>query len=81
MTCRDLVAFLGDYVSGDLSPEKRAAFDAHLERCPSCQSYVRTYLEASKLARAVLRADAQGLPTDVPEGLVRAVLAAQGEIS
>ena len=76
VTCRALVACLGDYVSGDFTPDLRTAFGVHLARCPSCRNYVRTYLEASRLARAVLRADAQALPADVPDELILTVLAA-----
>lgn len=79
MTCREFVEFLGDYLSGDLPPHQAARFDEHLARCPSCASYTRTYREAVRLGRrAVLSSDGP-VPDDVPEDLVRAIIAARDE--
>jgi anti-sigma factor RsiW len=75
LTCQEFVEFLGDYLSGELSPEQRTAFNAHLARCPSCVNYMSTYAEAIRLGKAALRCDGGPVPADVPEGLVRAILA------
>lgn len=75
MTCRELNDFLADHASGELLPEVRARFDAHLLRCPTCAAYVRSYGETIRLARAA-GGDLQRLqlPTDAPEELVDAIL-------
>ena len=76
MTCRELTDFLADYSNGELLPEVRSRFEAHLLRCPACAAYVRSYDEAVRLARAsgsIL--EQQLLPEDVPEELVTAILA------
>jgi len=77
LTCREFVEFLGDYLSGELSPDQVMAFDAHLARCPSCVNYANTYRETTRLAKAALRCDEEPVPADVPEELVRAILAAR----
>ena len=77
MTCRELVEFLTEYLSGALPPDQRAAFDAHLESCPECVAYLKSYQEAVKLGKeAFRRPDATG-PDAVPDELVRAILAAR----
>jgi len=74
LSCREFVEFLAEYLSGGLSPERLAAFNAHLAECPSCVSYTRTYAEAVRLGKLVARAD-EPFPEDVPAELVRAILA------
>jgi predicted anti-sigma-YlaC factor YlaD len=73
LTCRDLAEFVADYRSGELAPEVRALVDEHLAECPDCVTYLRTYADTIRLARAT----AEPVPTTVPEKLVRAILAAR----
>jgi len=40
MTCRELVALVGDYLDGRLARAERERFDAHLAVCPDCRAYV-----------------------------------------
>ena len=51
MTCREATGFLADYANGELLPDVRVRFEAHLLRCPTCAAYVRAYDEALRLAR------------------------------
>jgi anti-sigma factor RsiW len=78
VTCRDFVAFLADYLAGELAAEQRAAFDFHLSHCPSCVAYMKTYQDTRELARAALEGPDDPVPPDVPEDLVLAILAARG---
>ncbi len=76
LACREVVGFLGDYVDGRLGPEERAVLDEHLATCPECAAYLRTYADTVRLARA---ADADAAAsTELPDGLVRAILDARG---
>jgi len=75
LSCRELVAFLADYLSGELPPGQAAAFDAHLAECSACVDYTRTYLEALALAKAAFHRPDQA--ADVPEELVQAILEAR----
>ena len=76
MTCRDFVDFLMAYLDGELGSRERDLFDRHMEDCPDCVTYLDTYRETIRLER--LCRDPESLLSDeVPEALVRAVLAAR----
>jgi anti-sigma factor RsiW len=77
MTCRELVNFLGAYLDGELSERVRRRFDEHLAACTECSAYLETYRATVRLARGAFR-DLDGpVPADVPEDLVKAILAAR----
>ncbi len=84
MTCRELTEFLDAYLNGELTPAERAEFDRHLAVCDHCIAYLDGYKRTVDLCRALGRpttgaggaADAK-LPADVPEDLVRAILASR----
>jgi len=75
VTCRELTEFLDDYLSGVLPEEERQAFNHHLAQCPSCVAYMKTYETSVRLGKAVLGRSEEPLPGDLPEDLVRAILA------
>ena len=77
MTCRDFIDFLLDYLEGHLPATQRAEFDAHLAVCPSCVAYLRTYREAVCLGKAALAQTSAPVPPEVPEALVKAIVAAR----
>lgn len=77
MTCRQLTEFIIDYRSGTLAPEERAEFEAHLAECRDCVHYLRSYDDTVRLARATAEHPDDPVPADVPEDLVRAILAAR----
>lgn len=50
ITCRELVELVSDYIDGVLSPYDRERFEAHLEVCEPCVTYieqVRRTIEAT----------------------------------
>ena len=77
MTCRELVDFLMAYLDGELGADRRGLFEEHLRECPACREYLRTYVDTVRLGRAVFTHSDDAVPEDVPEDLVRAVLAAR----
>ena len=77
MTCREVIEFLMDYLSGELPSDQRAAFDEHLGECPECVAYLKSYQETVALGKEVFRHPDEEVPDDVPEDLVRAILAAR----
>ena len=77
MTCRELAEFIADYLSGDLPPQTRVQFDHHLTVCPNCVAYLSNYRDSIALGRRVFTDDEAALPDDVPEDLVRAILASR----
>lgn len=77
LTCRELVEFLADYLDGRLPPPRLEAFNRHLAACPSCVAYARSYEVAARLGREAFGRSDEPLPPEVPEDLVRAILAAR----
>ena len=75
LTCRELSEFLARYFAGELGPDERALFEEHLAECPDCVAYLRSYAETMGLAKDAYELDA--VPADVPEALIRAILAAR----
>lgn len=71
MTCREFIQFLLEYRDGLLGDQERGRFDAHLEKCPACRSYLDTYGRTIELARAT---SDDAVPDDVPAELVEAIL-------
>jgi anti-sigma factor RsiW len=76
ITCRELIEFLIDYRDGNLPPEQKAEFERHLTCCGPCVAYMKTYEQAILLAKRCCRDDSPAA-ADVPEELVKAILAAR----
>ena len=76
ITCKELIEFIGSYLAGDLPPPERREFERHLAGCPACVEYLDAYRRAGQLARDAFRDDARA-PEDLPEDLVRAIVAAR----
>ena len=77
MTCRELIEFLMDYLSGEVPPEERVLFDEHLSECPSCRAYIKSYERTVKMGKAAFDRPEEDVPPEVPEELVRAILASR----
>ncbi len=72
MTCRDFADFVIDYFEGELDAQTRVLFDQHLAACADCAAYLSHYRETT---RAAFSAYAGDTPPDMPEDLVRSILA------
>ena len=77
MTCREFADFMMDYLSNELAAESRTQFEHHLSLCVNCRKYLRSYEETVKLGKRAFDDEDSALPADVPEGLVKAILAAR----
>jgi anti-sigma factor RsiW len=77
VTCREFADFIGEYLSGELDVSVLARFERHLELCVNCRRYLRSYEETVKLGRRAFDDLDAMLPPQVPEELVRAILAAR----
>ena len=75
LTCREFIDFLDDYVENRQKDNVRDTFERHMEACPDCVDYLKTYRETILLARSACAAD-PSLPTpaDAPEELIQAIL-------
>lgn len=76
LTCRELIDFLHEYVDGTLDVTRLGAFDAHLRACPECVNYLASYRVTMELCKDAVADDP--VPADVPEELIRAIVAARG---
>ena len=77
MTCREVTEFLAEYFSGELTSGQLQEFERHLEGREECVAYLKGYEKAVKLGKAALKDLDEGVPDDVPEELVQAILAAR----
>ena len=77
MKCRELAEFLFDYVSGDLPVERRERFEFHLTKCGNCHEYLVQYQMTIKAGKIACGELSDELPKNMPEELVKAVLAAR----
>ena len=72
--CASGVDLLMDYLEGALTPEVRAALDAHVAGCERCIAFVESYRATPRILRD---ATAAKIPPDVNQSL-RAFLRSQG---
>jgi anti-sigma factor RsiW len=77
VTCREFTDFIHDYLAGELPPEQTALFERHLQRCPHCPEYFRQYQATIEAGRQAFAGDEADVPADVPEDLIRAILASR----
>jgi anti-sigma factor RsiW len=78
VTCREFADFMADYLSGDLAIDLLGQFERHLSLCSNCRAYLTSYEESLKLGQRAFDDQDAPLPDDVPDELVRAILAARG---
>ena len=78
VTCEEVITFLLDYLTRELTPEEEREFERHLAICPSCIAYVRSYKEAVRLGRIAMRGDEAEKPPALSAELVKAILTARG---
>src|SRR5262249_50141416 len=72
ISCRELVELLCDYVSDELSTERRDHVDHHVRHCPSCAAYLHSYTVVIQLTRSL---PAAPLPPRLAQRLTAALAA------
>lgn len=55
MSCREMAAYLSDYLDGELQAGLRALIDAHRGDCPPCEAFIRTLARTVEAVRAQTR--------------------------
>jgi mycothiol system anti-sigma-R factor len=53
-TCRQVFDLLSDFVDGELSAEERESLGRHLDACPPCEEFLKTFETARSLCRESL---------------------------
>jgi anti-sigma factor RsiW len=69
LNCRELVELVTAYLEGDLSSGERKRFDAHLDGCDGCTTYVEQMRRTIELTGSL---HAEDLSPEAEEALVRA---------
>jgi anti-sigma factor RsiW len=77
VTCQEIADFLMDYISGDLADQQRAVFEQHLDECPDCVAYLHSYELTVKAVQSVRGPATTPNRDEIPEDLIRAILAAR----
>ena len=77
MTCRELAEFIADYLAGALPARARTEFNRHLSLCANCRHYLAHYRTTVELGRRAFDDLDREVSADVPEDLVRAILASR----
>jgi len=80
VTCRECDEFLSDYLAGELPAEVVTTFETHLSRCRNCVTYMEQYRETILAGQRACEAGAADAPPEMPEELIRAILAARKTI-
>jgi hypothetical protein len=75
-TCREVVAFLADYLARDLGSDERSRLEGHLTGCAECLAYLRSYRATVRSVRNLCGDDDAPL-ADVPDELLRSIVAAR----
>ena len=68
-SCRELVEIITDYLEGSLSEEDRLRFEAHLEICDGCTTYLEQMRE---MIRMMGRLSEESIAPEAKEPLLRA---------
>ena len=69
LSCRELVELVTDYLEGTLSDEERVRFEAHIEICGGCKTYVEQIRQTISLLG---RLPEDGLSPDAERELLEA---------
>ena len=77
LTCREFEDFVLDYFEETLPTKQRLIFEMHLVVCRDCRSYLAAYRRSMALGKAIFERQESPVPGDVPEDLVKAILAAK----
>ena len=79
ITCEQADHFIDDYLAGDLSGSQCRIFQWHINLCTECSQYLEEYKQSIQLGKAHFYEQAEADRSDMPEGIVQAILAARSE--
>jgi anti-sigma factor RsiW len=76
-SCRELVDSLMACLDGTLPRERRSEIEAHLATYSSCVAYMNSYRRSIKLSKESAKPPEDSPAAQMPEQLIRAILAAR----
>lgn len=77
ITCRQFEDFILAYFEGELPERQSFVFELHLKVCRECRDYLAAYRRTIEISKRAFEEPDQPVPDDVPEDLVKAILAAR----
>ena len=79
ITCEQADDFIDEYLAGDLSASQRRIFRWHINLCAECSQYLEEYRHSMALGKTHFHGQNADDKSEVPEGIVQAILAARSE--
>ena len=70
IACRDFVASIAEYQTGEMPPRGRALFATHLSQCEKCSAYLKSYATTVKLAKDSYAVENDGTPDDLVHSIM-----------
>lgn len=77
ITCKEFEDFIISYLDGTLHGAQLQMFEWHLQLCRECREYLAAYQRAMEAGKSVLSPAQEAIPENVPEDLIKAVLASR----
>ena len=77
ITCKQFEDFILAYLEGELPGRKKIVFELHLKICRECLDYLAAYQRTIEVSKRAFEDPDQLVPEDVPEDLIKAILAAR----
>lgn len=77
ITCREFEDFVLRYLDGELTPKQNRVFKMHLYLCRECRDYLNAYQRSIELSKHLLQEPSMPILEEVPEDLIKAILAAK----
>jgi predicted anti-sigma-YlaC factor YlaD len=77
ITCREFEDFVLSYLDGELTPRQTRVFKMHMYLCRECREYLNAYQTSIELSKALRHEPGKPTAEEVPEDLIKAILAAK----
>lgn len=77
ITCHEFESFILAYLEDELSTRQKFVFELHLKMCQECREYLAAYRASLELPRGAIEQDQISLQNEIPEDLIKAILAAR----
>lgn len=77
ITCNEFESFILAYLEDGLPAKQKFVFEMHLKICRECREYLQAYRASLELTKHAYEGDLIGPNDQVPDDLVRAILAAR----
>ena len=77
ITCRKFEDFILAYLEDELPERQHFVFELHTKVCRECRDYLGAYRRTMEISKRAFRQEDDPISDEVPEDLVKAVLAAK----